>query len=202
MAKAPKRTTIADSKPLQSTPNDWMPLTDAFQHIQQVVGGEQLAEEDLRLRLESGDVEAQERRVTPGEGIDIIPLTPEDFKDGLLFPRLPKLDGDINFLSCSARRIAATTCCAALIGTAQMATISSCAALTCTAIWPIVGDSREAAGEQPALPTTRPKGIGHQSVARRAARCDALMREGASEWLDLDDLLKRFASASAQDEQG
>ena len=65
-------------------------LAAAFLHIQQVVGGEQLAEEDLRLRLESGDVEAQERRVTPGEGIDIIPLAPEDFKDGLLFPRLPE----------------------------------------------------------------------------------------------------------------
>ena len=90
MAKAPKPTTIADSEPLQSTPDDWMPLTDAFLHIQQVVGGEQLAEEDLRLRLESGDVEVQERRVTPGEGIDIIPLTPEDFiSHGLLFPRLP-----------------------------------------------------------------------------------------------------------------
>ena len=96
MAKARKRTTVADSKPLQSTPDDWMPLTDAFQHIQQVVGGEQLAEEDLRLRLESGDVEAQERRVTPGGGIDILPLTPEDFKDGLLFPRLPEHIGSLH----------------------------------------------------------------------------------------------------------
>jgi hypothetical protein len=80
MAKAPKRTTNPDSKPFQSTPHDWMPLTAAFLHIQQVVGGEQLAEEDLRLRLASGDVEAQDRWVTPGEGIDIIPLAPEDFK--------------------------------------------------------------------------------------------------------------------------
>ena len=71
-------------------------LTDAFQHIQQIAGGEQLAEEDLRLRLESGDVEAQERRVTPGEGIDIIPLSPEDFQNGLLFPRLPKRIGSLH----------------------------------------------------------------------------------------------------------
>jgi hypothetical protein len=70
MAKAPKPTTIADSKPLQSTPNDWLPFGAALLHIQQVVGGEELAEEELRLRLESGDVEAQERRVTPGEGIE------------------------------------------------------------------------------------------------------------------------------------
>ena len=93
MAKAPKRNTFADSKPFQSTPNDWMPLADAFQHIQQVVGGKQLAEEELRLRLISGVVEAQERRVTPGERIDIIPLAPEDFHDGLLFPRLPERIG-------------------------------------------------------------------------------------------------------------
>ena len=90
MAKAPKRTTVADSKPLQSTPDDWMPLTDAFQHIQQVVGGEQLAEEDLRLRLESGDVEVQDRRVTPGEGIDIIPLSPEDFQTRFVVPPPPR----------------------------------------------------------------------------------------------------------------
>jgi hypothetical protein len=67
-----------------------MPLADAFQHIQQIVGGAQLAEEDLRLRLESGAVEAQERRVTPGKRIDIIALAPDDFKNGLLFPRLPE----------------------------------------------------------------------------------------------------------------
>jgi hypothetical protein len=87
MAKAPKRTTKPDSKPLQSPPDDWMPLTAAFLHIQQVVGGEELAEEDLRLRLESGDVEAQNRLVTPGEGIDIIPLAPELFTgpDPILF---------------------------------------------------------------------------------------------------------------------
>jgi hypothetical protein len=96
MAKSPKRSTIAESKPLQSTANDWMSLTDAFKHIQQIVGEEELAEEELRLRLESGDVEAQERRVTPGEGIDTIPLSPEDFQNGLLFPRLPKGIGSLH----------------------------------------------------------------------------------------------------------
>ena len=96
MAKAPKRTTVADSRPLQWTPDDWMPLADAFQHIQQIVGGAQLAEEDLRLRLESGEVEVQDRLVTPGEGIDIKPLSPEDFQNGLLFPRLPKRIGSLH----------------------------------------------------------------------------------------------------------
>ena len=80
MAKVPKRTTTADSKPLQSTPDDWMPFTAAFLHIQQVVGGEELAEEDLRLRLVSGEVEAEDRLVTPGAGIEVIPLAPENFK--------------------------------------------------------------------------------------------------------------------------
>lgn len=80
MAKARKRTTTAASEPPQSTWDDWMPLEAASAHIQQVVGGEHLAAEDLRLRFLSGDVEAQRRRVTPGEGIEIISLTPETFK--------------------------------------------------------------------------------------------------------------------------
>jgi hypothetical protein len=80
MAKAPKRTTIAASEPPRLMWNDWMPLSAAFAHIQQVVGDEQLGAEDLRLRLVTGEVEAQERRVTPGGGIEIIPLTPEAFK--------------------------------------------------------------------------------------------------------------------------
>jgi hypothetical protein len=78
MAKVPKRSTTADSEPLQST--EWMPLTEAYRHIQKVVGGWQLAAEDLRQRLVSGDVEAQDRLVTRGEGIGIIALTPEDWK--------------------------------------------------------------------------------------------------------------------------
>jgi hypothetical protein len=57
-----------------------MPLIAAFQHTQLVVGAEQLAEEELRLGLASGDIEVQDRHVTPGEGIDIIPLSPELFR--------------------------------------------------------------------------------------------------------------------------
>ena len=165
MAKALKPTTVADSKPPQSTADDWMPLIAAFLHIQQVVGGEELAEEELRQRLESGDVEVQDRRVTSRRGnrhhtADAGGL----FKDGLLFPRLPETSA-----TCTARRIAATTCCAALTGTAQMATISSCAALTCTAYGrsPVQQRSRR----QAALPATPPKGVGAEGMARRATRC-------------------------------
>ena len=153
MAKAPKRTTVADSKPLQSTPDDWMPLNAAFLHIQQVVGGEQLAEEELRLRLASGDVEAQDRWVTPGEEIDIIPLAPEDFQNGLLFPASPSASAP-----CTARRISVTTCCAALTGTAQLATIFSPRRADIFRVWPIGGEAKKP--RKAALPTTRPKGIG------------------------------------------
>jgi hypothetical protein len=57
-----------------------MPHSAASAHIEQVVGEGLVAAEDLRLRILSGDVEAQQRRVTPGAGIEIIPLTPESFK--------------------------------------------------------------------------------------------------------------------------
>jgi hypothetical protein len=96
MAKAPKRSTIADSNPLQRNPDDWIPIIPAFFYIQQVVGGEELAEEDLRLRLEAGDVESLDRRVTKGKGTDIIPLAPEDFQNGLLFPRIPERTSDLH----------------------------------------------------------------------------------------------------------
>jgi hypothetical protein len=126
MAKAPERTTIADAKP-QSTTDDWMPLVDAFLHIQQVVGGEQLAKEELRLRLASGDVEAQDRLVTPGKGIEIIPLAPEDFKgpDSLFFWPVSELQDDLGPV---VRHIGFLRRCSALV-----ATTSSCAARTCTA---------------------------------------------------------------------
>jgi hypothetical protein len=98
MAKALKPTTVADSKPPPSTADDWMPLIAAFLHIQQVVGGEELAEEELRQRIASADVEVQDRRVSPGVGIDIIPLKPEDCVGpyGLLFPRIPENISDLH----------------------------------------------------------------------------------------------------------
>jgi hypothetical protein len=160
MAKAPKRTTVADSKPLRSTPNDWMPLDDVSQHIQQVAGGEQLAEEELRLRLESGDVEAQERRVRPGEGIDIITLSPEDFQNGLLFPRLPERIGSLHreahLRDNLLRRVDWYRSAGHnfFLRRADM-----------YRIWPIVGAAEKQPAERPSkqLPPMRPKGIGRKT---------------------------------------
>jgi hypothetical protein len=106
MAKAPKRNTIADSLPTPSTWDDWMPLTAAFQHIQQVVGGEELAEEYLRQRVAAGEVQVQDRQVTRCEGIDIVQLTPEDCVGpyASLFPEAPELDGDIGLVIREAHR--------------------------------------------------------------------------------------------------
>jgi hypothetical protein len=171
MANAGKRTTIAESEPPQSTWDDWMPLEAASAHIQQVVGGHQLATEDLRLRLASGDVEAHERRVIPGGGIEVIPLTPEDFKvsDALSddlgpFLRFPFRGRDIFLRRADVNRI-----------------------------WPMRLAEPASPPHQPPsnqLPTKRPKGVGPRAwlVAREV---DALMREGGkgSKWVDLDDLL-------------
>jgi hypothetical protein len=161
-----------------------MPLTDAFLHIQQVVGGEQLAEEDLRLQLVSGAVEAQDRLVTPSGGIETIRLAPEDFKPpyGLLFYRVSELHdglgyiGHIGFL----RRVERYR----LDGHnffLRRADVYR--------IWPTGSNAEKP--QQAALPTTRPEGLGPRAwlVAREV---DALMREGGkgSKWLDIDDLLK------------
>ena len=137
-----------------------MPLDDAFQHIQQVAGGEQLAEEDLRLRLESGGVEAQERRVTPGEGIDIIPLSPEDVQNGLLFPRLPKRIGSLHreaHLRDSLLRRLDRYRSAGHNFFVRHSDIFR--------IWPIVGAAEKQPAEQPSkqLPPMRPKGIGRKT---------------------------------------
>ena len=146
MAKARKRTTVAGSEPPQSTWDGWMPLEAASAHIQQVVGGEQLGAEDLRLRLVSGDVEAQRRLVTPGEGIETIPLTPEAFKglgtlseDDLgpvIRSSLPFHGHNVFVRRGDVYRI-----------------------------WPIVGTAEKQPAEQPSkqLPAMRPKGIGRKT---------------------------------------
>jgi hypothetical protein len=173
MAKARKRTTIADSESPQSSWDDWMPLEAASAHIQQVIGGHQLATEDLRLRLASGDVEAHERRLIPGGGIEVIPLTPEDFKEGdalsddlgPLLRIFPFRGRDIFLRRADVNRI-----------------------------WPMrLADPASPPHQPPSnqLPTKRPKGVGPRAwlVAREV---DALMREGGkgSKWIDLDYLLK------------
>jgi hypothetical protein len=192
MAKALQRTTVADSKPLQSTPNDWMPLDDAFQHIQQVAGGEQLAEEELRLRLESGDVEAQERRVTPGEGIDIITLSPEDFQNGLLFPRLPKRIGSLHreaHLRDNLLRRVDRYRSAGHNFFLRRADVYR--------IWPIVGAAEKP--RQAALPATPPKGIGPKAWLA-AQEVYKLRREGGK-WINIEnDLLSQIRERLGGDE--
>ena len=182
MAKAPKRTANPDSKPLQSTWDDWMPLTAAFLHIQQVVAGEQLAEEELRLRLASGDVEAQDRWVTPGEGIDIIPLAPELFRgpDPLLFGlyepgqnmflrivEMHRLQGH-NFFFRRAHVYR---------------------------IWPIAGEAKKP--REAALPRTRPKDIGPK-VWLAASKVWQLWRDGYR-WPDREGLLRKVRDRIGND---
>jgi hypothetical protein len=74
---------------------------------------------------------AQERLVTPGDAIVVIPLAPKDFENGPLFPRFPEPDGDINFLLRVAYRH--DTLLRRVERLRFHATISFSAALTCTA---------------------------------------------------------------------
>jgi hypothetical protein len=132
-----------------------MPLTDAFRHIQQVVGGEELAEEDLRLRLVSGEVGAQDRLVTPGKGIEIIPLAPPDFEDGLLFPRIPP-----NLTSLHREAHRQNT----LLRRVERLRLGGHNFFLRRAhvyrIWPAADAERP---RHAALPTTRPEGLGRKS---------------------------------------
>jgi hypothetical protein len=179
MAKAPKPTTVTASKPLQSTPDDWMPLTAAFLHIEQVVGGEELAEEDLRLRLVSGDIEAQDRRVTLGGGIEIIPLAPKDFEDGPLFPRVPER---LNSLHREAQRQNNL-----LRRVERLRTVGHNYFLRRAdvyRVWPI-------GKPKAALPTTRPEGLGPKAWLA-AQEVYKLRREGGK-WIDIEnDLLSQI----------
>ena len=190
MAKAPKRTTIADSKPLQSTTDDWMPVTDAFLHIQQVVGGEELATEDLRLRLVSGDVEAQDRRVTPGKGIEIIPLAPEDFQNGLLFPRLPERISDLHREAHRRDN---------LLRRVERLRVDGHNFFLRRAdvyrIWPITGDPEKP--PQAALPTTRPEGIGQKEWLAIKTVWE-LWGEGYR-WTDREALLRKVRGRLGND---
>jgi hypothetical protein len=132
-----------------------MPVAAAFLHIKQVVGGEQLAEEDLRLSLLSGDVEAQGRWVTHGEGINVFPLLPEDFEGppALLFwPPLSELHSNPPFL----RRVD-LLCSHGHNIFLRRADVYR--------IWPIAADAKKSPAERPSkqLPPTRPQGIGRKT---------------------------------------
>jgi hypothetical protein len=160
-----------------------MPLTAAFLHIQQVVGGEQLAEEELRLRLASGDVEAQDRWVTPGEGIEIIPLAPEAFEgpDRLLFGVYP-LQSHTNFL----RRVDLLRFQGHNFFALRKHVYR---------IWPIGGEAKKP--REAALPRTRPKGIGPK-VWLAANKAWELWRDGYR-WPDREGLLRRVRDCIGND---
>jgi hypothetical protein len=182
MAKAPKRTTVADSTPLQSTPDDWMPITAAFLHIQQVVGGDELAEEDLRLRLASGDVDVQDRLVTPGEGIVVRPLAPEDFEPpyGLLFYTVPELQNYIDYRIGFLRRVE---------GLRSHGHNFFLRRADVYRIWPIAGDTEKP--RPAALPTKRPTGLGHK--AWLAAQEVYKLRRAGGKWINIEhDLLSQI----------
>jgi hypothetical protein len=154
MAKAPKRSTIADSQPPQATADDWMPLTDAFPHIRQLVGGAELAQEDLRLRLASGEVEVQDRLVLPGVGIEVTTLAPENCVGpyGLLFPPFPELHDDLGPIGHLG-----------FLQQVEMLRFHGHNFFVRRAvvhrIWPMAADHTVEPG-QAALPTTRPKELG------------------------------------------
>jgi hypothetical protein len=185
MAKALEPTTIADSKPLQSTTDDWMPLTDAFLHIRQVVGGEDLAEEDLRLRLVSSEVEAQDRLVTPGTGIDIIPLAPEYFEDGPLFPRAPERIGSLHR---EAHR--QNTLLRRVESLRSEGHNFFLRRADVYRIWPIGGNAEKP--QEAALPTTRPKGLGPKPWLA-ANKVWELWCEGYR-WADREQLLRNLGA--------
>ncbi len=188
MAKAPKHITNPRSKPLQSTPDDWMPLTDAFLHIQQVVGGEQLAEEDLRLRLVAGEVEMIERRVTPGEGIDTLPLAPEDFKPqyGLLFYTVPELQSYIDYHISFLRRVESLRFHGRNFFLRRADVYR---------IWPIAGGAKKP--RKAALPTTRPRGIGPKVWLAINEVWD--LYAGGYRWPDREALLRKVRVATGDE---
>jgi hypothetical protein len=146
---------------------DWMPLCAVSAHLQEVLGGGELAAEDLRLGLASGEVEAQDRWATPGEGIKLYAIPRVAFLGleiaadarGVSFPALTP-EHNIFLRRADVYRV-----------------------------WPIAGDVEKP--RQAALPATRPRGLGPMAwlVAREVY---ALILEGGkgSKWISLDDLLK------------
>jgi hypothetical protein len=160
-----------------------MPLIAAFLHIQQVAGGEELAEEELRQRLESGDVEALERRVTQGKGTDTITPAPEDFQNGPLFPRHPEHISDLHR---EAHRRDNLLRRVERLGSDGRYFFLRRAHVY--RVWPSAADDTDKP-QQTALPATRPKGIGHK-VWLAANKVWELWCEGY-QWPDREQLLRK-----------
>jgi hypothetical protein len=158
-----------------------MPVADAFVHIQQVVGGHELAEEELRQRLVSGDLEAQDRYAIRGEGIEIIPLAPKDFKPphGLLFYPIPGLT---SWPYSDYRELPRAVLMQQLLG--HNIFVRGAGVYR---IWPIGGNAEKP--QQVALPTKRPHELGRKAWLA-ASKVWELWREGYR-WPDREQLLRK-----------
>jgi hypothetical protein len=166
-----------------------MPLTAAFLHIQKVLGGEELAEEDLRLRLASGEVRAQDWRVTPRQGFEIIPLAPEDFQDSLLFPRVPPnltpLHREAHRRNTLLRRVER------LLSDGHNYFLSRADVYRVWPVRPAEPISPPDVRRSRQLPTTRPKGLG--TKAWLAVREVYQLRREGGKWIDIEnDLLSQI----------
>jgi hypothetical protein len=88
-----QRSAPADSDALQS--REWMTFLEADLHVTQVIGG--WGADGLRRRIISRDVEMQDRVIASGEGTEIKPLTPEDFRRALFDDYYGRLRGSSGF---------------------------------------------------------------------------------------------------------
>jgi hypothetical protein len=133
--------------------------------------------------------------VTPGEGIETIPLRPEDFKDGLLFPRVPKLDGDINFRSLLHEAHRRDN----LLRRIDRYRSDGCNFFVIRKhvhrVWPIAGEAKKP--REAALPRTRPKGIGPKAWLA-ANKVWELWRDGYR-WSDRESLLRKVRDRIGDD---
>jgi hypothetical protein len=164
-----------------------MPIIPAFLHIQQVAGGEELAEADLRQRLVNGEVGAQDRLVTPGGGIEILPLAPKGFEDGPLFPRVPER---LNSLHREAQRQNNLLRRVERLRTAGHNYFLLRADVD--RVWP-VGKPKAA------LPTTRPKELGPK--AWLAAQEVYKFRREGGKWINIEkDLLPQIRNRLGGDQ--
>ena len=126
----------------------------------------------------------------PAREFDIIPLSPEDFQNGLLFPRLPKRIGSLHreaHLRDNLLRRVDRYRSAGHNFFLRRADVYR--------IWPIVGAAEKP--RQAALPTTRPKGIGPKAwlVVQEVYE---LGRDGGK-WPDREALLRKVRDRIGHD---
>jgi hypothetical protein len=142
----------------------------------------ELAEEELRLRLASGDVDAQDRLVTFGEGIDIVPLGPELFRgpDPLWFS--PYGLGENMFLR--------------IVGSLQLQGHNFfLRRADVYRIWPIADEAKKR--REATMPTKRPNGMGPKAWLA-ANKVWELWGEGYR-WPDREALLRKVRDLIGND---